>query len=68
MSVLPSHQGDRVGSAIIGAGLGEMRQQIPSYCPRFGFTPAGEVGFRKPSLRIPDEAFQALRMPSYEPR
>jgi putative acetyltransferase len=34
---------------------------------RFGFRAGGELGFRKPSLRIPDDAFQALMMPSYEP-
>jgi len=28
---------------------------------------AAELGFRKPSLRIPDAAFQALPMPAYEP-
>ncbi|MBB4956690.1 hypothetical protein FHR38_000423 [Micromonospora polyrhachis] len=29
--------------------------------------PAGEHGFRKPSLRIPDGAFQVVRLPAYEP-
>jgi putative acetyltransferase len=39
----------------------------PAYYSRFGFEPGGELGFRKPSLRIPDAAFQALRLPAYEP-
>jgi hypothetical protein len=29
--------------------------------------PGDDQGFRKPSLRIPDGAFQALRLPEYEP-
>lgn len=33
----------------------------------FGFLPGGDQGFRKPSLRIPDAAFQVLRLPRYEP-
>jgi putative acetyltransferase len=38
----------------------------PSRCPRSGFLPAGGLGFRKPSLRIPDAAFQVVRLPAYE--
>jgi hypothetical protein len=34
--------------------------------PRFGFEPGAAHGFRKPSLRIPDAAFQVLRLPTYE--
>jgi len=29
--------------------------------------PGGDHGFRKPSLRIPDAAFQVLKLPAYEP-
>ena len=39
----------------------------PQYYSRFGFEPGADQGFRKPSLRIPDAAFQARRLPSYEP-
>lgn len=39
----------------------------PDYYSRFGFEPGGELGFRNPSLRISDAAFQALRLPAYEP-
>jgi len=39
----------------------------PGYYSRFGFTAGTGQGFRKPSLRIPDAAFQAIRLPSYEP-
>jgi putative acetyltransferase len=39
----------------------------PTYCRRFGFVAGGTHGFRKPSLRIPDAAFQAIRLPNYAP-
>jgi putative acetyltransferase len=41
----------------------------PSYYPRFGFRPGGTVGFRKPSLRTPDEGFMVapLLTPSSTP-
>jgi hypothetical protein len=38
----------------------------PGYYSRFGFEPGAAHGFRKPSLRIPDAAFQVLRLPTYE--
>ncbi|MBA3586033.1 MAG: GNAT family N-acetyltransferase [Chloroflexi bacterium] len=38
----------------------------PTYYRRFGFQPAGEHGFRRPSLRIPEPAFQVIRHPTYE--
>jgi putative acetyltransferase len=39
----------------------------PDYYPRFGFQPGAELGFRKPSLRIPDAAFQVRLLAAYEP-
>lgn len=39
----------------------------PAYYSRFGFTAATAQGFRAPSLRIPDAAFQARTLPAYEP-
>jgi putative acetyltransferase len=38
----------------------------PSYYSRLGFRPGEPLGFRKPSLRIPDAAFQVLLLSSYE--
>jgi putative acetyltransferase len=76
VGVLPSHQRRGVGSALIRRGLELLRELAvplvflegaPDYYSRFGFEPGGELGFRKPSLRIPDAAFQALRLPAYEP-
>jgi putative acetyltransferase len=40
----------------------------PGYYGRFGFAPAGPLGFRKPSLRIPDAAFQVITLAAYRPR
>jgi putative acetyltransferase len=40
---------------------------IPAYYPRFGFEPAGPLGFEKPSPRIPDEAFMVKRLPGWHP-
>lgn len=37
-----------------------------AYYSRLGFERADGLGFRKPSLRIPDAAFQVVRLPSYE--
>ena len=39
----------------------------PAYYGRFGFRPGGDHGFRKPSLRIPDAAFQVMTLSVYEP-
>jgi putative acetyltransferase len=36
----------------------------PAYYPRFGFQPAHSLGFRKPSLRTPDEAFMVATLES----
>ena len=75
VGVLPLHQVQGVGSAIVRFGLEIMVERSvpvvfvegsPRYYSRFGFEAGGELGFRKPSLRIPDAAFQALRLPSYE--
>lgn len=38
----------------------------PAYYPRFGFRPGGELGFIKPSQRIPDLAFQVRPLPGHE--
>jgi putative acetyltransferase len=76
VGVLPECQGRGIGSALIRHGLAVLADRhvpaiflegSPRYYPRFGFEPGAELGFRKPSLRIPDAAFQALRLPAYEP-
>jgi putative acetyltransferase len=75
VGVLHRCQRHGVGSAMIRRGLEILAERgvplvflegAPGYYSRFGFEPGAELGFRKPSLRIPDEAFQALRLPAYE--
>jgi putative acetyltransferase len=73
--VAPGHQGRGIGAALIRRGLEILATRgvpavflegSPDYYPRFGFVPAGQLGFRKPSLRIPDAAFQVILLPRFE--
>jgi predicted N-acetyltransferase YhbS len=63
LAVLPEHQGRGVGRALIAHSLQVLADRSvplvflegsPGYYARSGFGPGGELGFRKPSLRIPD--------------
>lgn len=76
LAVVPARQRKGIGSALVRCGIDRLVERScpvaflegpPDYYARFGFRRGGSLGFRKPSLRIPDEAFQALRLPSYEP-
>jgi putative acetyltransferase len=76
VSVMPDEQGRGVGSALIRHGLDAVAHRpeplvflegSPRYYARFGFRPGGELGFRRPSLRIPELAFQVFPLPAYEP-
>ncbi|TDD71295.1 N-acetyltransferase [Jiangella aurantiaca] len=76
IGVLPEHQKNGIGSALIARGLALADEQgapavflegSPGYYPRFGFRPGEPLGFRKPSLRIPDAAFQVRTLSTYEP-
>ncbi len=76
LGVVPWRQRHGIGSALVRRGLEILVGRAvpllfvegpPQYYSRFGFRPGAEQGFRKPSLRIPDAAFQALQLPSYEP-
>ena len=76
LGVVPEHQGRGIGSALVRHALAALGQRpepmvflegSPSYYSRLGFRPAGELGFRKPSLRIPDAAFQVRTTSTYEP-
>jgi putative acetyltransferase len=76
VGVRPDAQGQGIATALIRRGLEILSaRRVPAvflegdpgfYC-RLGFVPAGTLGFRKPSLRIPDEAFQVITLPSHEP-
>ena len=76
LAVMPEHQKRGIGSALVRHGLKALAEQAaplvflegdPRYYSRFGFVPGGDQGFRKPSLRIPDDAFQVIKLPAYEP-
>ncbi|MDQ2852289.1 MAG: N-acetyltransferase [Actinomycetota bacterium] len=75
LAVLPTCQGSGVGSALVTMGIQIMAARSvpvvflegdPDYYSRFGFLPGEHHCFRRPSLRIPKPAFQALTLPSYE--
>jgi putative acetyltransferase len=76
LAVMPEHHKRGIGSALVRRGLEALAERAvplvflegdPGYYSRFGFAPGGDQGFRKPSLRIPDGAFQAIKLSEYEP-
>ena len=76
MAVRPDRQRAGVGTRLIRDALrrveeaGEpavMVEGIPAYYPRFGFEPAGPLGFAKPHPTIPDDAFMLKRLSGYTP-
>jgi putative acetyltransferase len=76
LGVLPAHQRQGAGSALVREGLRLLDQRDvplvflegdPAYYGRLGFRAGHELGFRKPSLRIPDAAFQVVPLAAYEP-
>jgi putative acetyltransferase len=76
LAVMPDYHKRGIGSALVREGLKALGQRAvplvflegdPGYYSRFGFAPGRDQGFRKPSLRIPDGGFQAIRLPEYEP-
>lgn len=75
LAVVPERQGRGIGAALVRHGLEILdRRSVPlvflegdpSYYERFGFAAGGELGFRRPSLRIPEAGFQAVRLSAYE--
>ena len=75
LSVVPRMQERGIGSALVRHALEQLDDRpeplvflegSPSYYSRFGFVPGAELGFRRPSRRIPAAAFQVLRLNAYE--
>jgi putative acetyltransferase len=73
LGVRPDAQGRGVGSELVRHGLCALAdagvpavflEGSPTYYYRFGFSPGGEHGFRRPSLRIPKTAFQVFLLPA----
>ena len=76
LAVLPGRQRQGVGTALVRAGLQQLAstgvpvvflEGDPAYYRRLGFVAGAGLGFRRPSLRIPPAAFQAVLLPAYEP-
>ena len=75
LAVRPDRQRRGTGSALVRHGLEILAgygvplvflEGSPDYYPRLGFAPGGPLGFRRPSLRIPEPAFQVTRLPAFE--
>jgi putative acetyltransferase len=76
LAVTPEWQRRGIGSALVRAALRHLDESgvplvflegDPRYYSRLGFVAAGELGFGKPSLRVPDAGFQVARLSAYEP-
>ncbi|MGC0318133.1 GNAT family N-acetyltransferase [Kitasatospora acidiphila] len=76
LSVLPEAQGRGIGTRLIRHALTAADQTgaplvflegSPRYYGSRGFEPASPLGFRSPSLRIPDAAFQVAKLTAYQP-
>lgn len=76
LSVVPDRQRKGIGSRLVREALGRADARAeplvlvlghPDYYPRFGFGRASEIGIRPPDRGIPDAAFMAARLRSYDP-
>ena len=76
LAVLPDQQRQGIGTALVRAAAAMLADQgvpvlflegSPCYYGRLGFVAGAQLGFRRPSLRIPEPAFQAMLLPAHEP-
>ena len=77
LAVRPDRQRRGIGSRLVEEGLNSCRERSeplvivegdPRYYSRFGFVRASELGIERPHQKIPEQAFQALPLPSYDQR
>lgn len=70
MAVLPTYQGQGIGSALVRAGLAACRDAghevvvvlgHPGFYPRFGFTPARPKGITS-EYNVPDDVFMVAEL------
>ena len=70
MAVVPAHQRQGIGSALVRAGLERCKALAcsavvvlghPEYYPRFGFLPASRFGLHS-EYDVPDEVFLAMEL------
>ena len=76
LGVLPEFQRQGIGSRLVAHALAEADRRgvplvflegSPKYYGARGFENATAAGFRRPSLRIPEGAFQVAKLSAYEP-
>jgi putative acetyltransferase len=74
LAVRPGHQRAGIGGALVRHLLDAAGRRTepaiflegsPDYYARFGFEPATPAGFGRPSVRIPEPAFQLVRLPAF---
>ncbi|NYD41636.1 GNAT family N-acetyltransferase [Nocardioides panaciterrulae] len=75
LSVAPAHQRSGLGTTLVATALAAARESgapavflegAPGYYGARGFGRASEHGFERPSVRIPDPAFQVALLPAHE--
>ena len=76
LGVLPEHQSRGIGTGLVAEAVHAAERTSapllflegsPAYYGSRGFRAAGPAGFGKPSLRIPDAAFQVATLRGYAP-
>jgi putative acetyltransferase len=76
LSVHPQRQGGGIGTALVAAAVAAATalgapavflEGSPDFYGSRGFVRAGPLGFTRPSVRIPEAAFQVALLPAHEP-
>lgn len=75
LAVLPRWQRHGIGGALVRHGIEILAARsvpvvflegAPAYYSRLGFVAGASLGYRRPSLRIPPAAFQAMPLPAWQ--